>query len=67
MIKNLNKVIIVFLFLIFLSISVVSAQDNATSEIDLSENTTILEVEDNDKLNDDLLITNESPNYPTLD
>ena len=51
MIKNLNKVIIVFLFLIFLSISVVSAQDNATSEIDLSENTTILEVEDNDKLN----------------
>ncbi|WP_305557641.1 hypothetical protein [Methanobrevibacter sp. V74] len=51
MIKNLNKVIIVFLFLIFLSISVVSAQDNATSEIDLSENTTILEVEDNDRLN----------------
>ena len=51
MIKNLNKVVIVFLFLIFLSISVVSAQDNATSEIDLSENTTILEVEDNDRLN----------------
>ena len=51
MIKNLNKVIIVFLFLIFLSISAVSAQDNATSEIDLSENTTILEVEDNDRLN----------------
>ncbi|WP_220607408.1 hypothetical protein [Methanobrevibacter oralis] len=51
MIKNLNKVVIVFLFLIFLSISAVSAQDNATSEIDLSENTTILEVEDNDRLN----------------
>ena len=51
MIKNLNKIIIVFLFLIFLSISAVSAQDNATSEIDLSENTTILEVEDNDRLN----------------
>ena len=31
--------------------SAVSAQDNATSEIDLSENTTILEVEDNDRLN----------------
>ena len=51
MIKNLNKVVIVFLFLIFLSISVVSAQDNATSEIDLSENTTILEVEADDRLN----------------
>ncbi|AMK15049.1 hypothetical protein [Methanobrevibacter olleyae] len=53
MIKDLNKIIIVILFLIFLSISATSAQDNASFEISLNENVAILDGEEivDDKVN----------------
>ncbi|AMK15550.1 right-handed parallel beta-helix repeat-containing protein [Methanobrevibacter olleyae] len=48
MTKDLSKVAIVFLFLIFLSISAVSAQENTNSEVGLNDNAAILEVEEKD-------------------
>ncbi|AMK14873.1 adhesin-like protein [Methanobrevibacter olleyae] len=45
MINDLNKIVIVFLFLIFLSISAVSAQENTSSEIGLNENMETIDAE----------------------
>ncbi|SFL72068.1 polymorphic outer membrane protein repeat-containing protein [Methanobrevibacter olleyae] len=43
MVSNLNKIVILFLFLMFLSVAAVSAQDNTTSEIGLNENTATID------------------------
>ncbi|KZX11142.1 bacterial Ig-like domain protein [Methanobrevibacter oralis] len=48
MIKKLNKIILVFLFLMVLSISVVSAADNMTSEIVSADENSVLAVEEVD-------------------
>ncbi|AMK14981.1 adhesin-like protein [Methanobrevibacter olleyae] len=45
MINDLNKIVIVFLFLIFLSISAVSAQENTSPEIGLNENIETIDAE----------------------
>ncbi|AMK15217.1 adhesin-like protein [Methanobrevibacter olleyae] len=45
MINDLNKIVIVFLFLIFLSISAVSAQENTSPEIGLNENMETIDAE----------------------
>ncbi|SFL58071.1 hypothetical protein SAMN02910297_01255 [Methanobrevibacter olleyae] len=66
MAKGLNKIVIAFLFLMFLSISAVSAQENTTSEIGLDENMATIDVEETveDTLNlgtsDDSVIASES-------
>ncbi|AMK15055.1 adhesin-like protein [Methanobrevibacter olleyae] len=46
MINDLNKIVIVFLFLIFLSISAVSAQENTSPEIGLNENIETIDAEE---------------------
>ncbi|AMK15809.1 hypothetical protein [Methanobrevibacter olleyae] len=65
MINDLNKIVIVFLFLIFLSISAVSAQENTSSEIGLNENMATIDAETADEsvnlgTGDDSAVASES-------
>ncbi|SFL43822.1 hypothetical protein SAMN02910297_00877, partial [Methanobrevibacter olleyae] len=65
MINDLNKIVIVFLFLIFLSISAVSAQENTSPEIGLNENIETIDAETADEsvnlgTGDDSAVASES-------
>ncbi|AMK14654.1 adhesin-like protein [Methanobrevibacter olleyae] len=65
MINDLNKIVIVFLFLIFLSISAVSAQENTSPEIGLNENMETIDAETADEsvnlgTGDDSAVASES-------